>query len=302
MTLSPDLVRIVPFEARHLPAFAVWFGALPNNAAWSEAWVRYKTLDDETYDPALMIAAEIDGEPAGFLIGNIADEKGWVRAFIVAPERRRQGLGTLLFDAVERVLRERGIAEIEVGWALPRYFLPGIDLACTPAIVFLDRRGYETTRETRVNMDVVLTGRDFDTSAAEARLREHGIEVWRARREDYDGIEALCISEGYQGWAAETAIALAMVPVPVFVACAEGRVRGFATHSLAGPVQFGPMLTAMDLRGMGIGTVLLKRCLQDWQREGIARCEIVWAGPLSFYTRTVGATVGRAFWTFHKTL
>ena len=302
MTASPDPVRVVPFEARHLPAFAAWFSALPDNAPWSEAWVRYKTLDDATYDPALMVAAEIDGEPAGFLIGNVADEKGWVRAFIVAPERRRQGLGTLLFDAVERTLRERGIAEIEVGWALPRYFLPGIDLACTPAIVFLDQRGYETSRETRVNMDVALTGRDFDTSADEARLSGLGIQVRRARSEDREAIEALCFSEGHRGWAVETGMALAMAPVPVFVACAQGSIRGFATHSLCGPVQFGPMLTATDLRGMGIGTVLLKRCLQDWQRAGIARCEIVWAGPLSFYARTVGATVGRAFWTFHKTL
>ena len=294
------IVTIVPFHERHLPAFAAWFSALPNNNAWSEAWVRYKTLDDETYDPALMLAAEIDDEPAGFLIANIADEKGWVRAFIVHPEKRRQGIGTRLFDAAERALRDRGISEIEVGWALPRYFLPGIDVSYTPAIAFLDQRGYETSRETRVNMDVMLTGRDFDTSGTEARLREHGIEVRRARAEDREEIEALCFAEGHGGWAVETELALAMAPVPVFVACAEGSIRGIATHSLAGPIHFGPMLTAGETRGLGIGTVLLKRCLLDWQRSGVERCEIMWAGPIAFYARTVGATVGRAFWTFRK--
>jgi hypothetical protein len=62
------------------------------------------------------------------------------------------------------------------------------------------------------------------------------------------------------------------------------------------------MLTASDLRGLGIGSVLLKCCLQDWQRAGMEKCEIMWAGPLSFYARSVGATMGRAFWTFHKTI
>jgi len=62
------------------------------------------------------------------------------------------------------------------------------------------------------------------------------------------------------------------------------------------------MLTAADLRGLGIGSVLLKRCLQDWERAGVSRCEIVWAGPISFYARSVGATLGRAFWAFRKSL
>jgi hypothetical protein len=62
------------------------------------------------------------------------------------------------------------------------------------------------------------------------------------------------------------------------------------------------MLTSAGLRGQGIGTVLLKRCLQDWQRAGLGRCEILWAGPLAFYARSIGATMGRAFWAWHKSL
>jgi GNAT superfamily N-acetyltransferase len=91
------------------------FGLLGPNGAGKTTLVRFKTLDDDTYDPALMIAAEVDGEPVGFLIANIANEKGWVRAFIVHPEKRRQGLGTLLCDTVERTFHERGIGDIEVG-------------------------------------------------------------------------------------------------------------------------------------------------------------------------------------------
>ncbi|MBN1933673.1 MAG: GNAT family N-acetyltransferase, partial [Anaerolineae bacterium] len=72
--------------------------------------------------------------------------------------------------------------------------------------------------------------------------------------------------------------------------------------SVVGPTHFGPMLTSPELRGLGIGSVLLKRCLVDWQKAGHTRCEIIWTGPISFYARAVGATMGSAFWVFYKSL
>ncbi len=82
----------------------------------------------------------------------------------------------------------------------------------------------------------------------------------------------------------------------------EDSIRAFAAHSVSGPVHFGPVLTSAEQRGQGIGTVLLKRWLQDWQQAGVSQCEIVWAGPLSFYARTLGAAIGRAFWALYKSL
>jgi GNAT superfamily N-acetyltransferase len=295
-------LQIVPFGERHLATFTAWFNALPHNDLWTAAWVREKSLDDATYDPALMIAAEMNGEPVGFLLGSIANDTGWIRAFVVREDRRRRGIGTLLVETVEARFKARGITDVTVGWALPRYFLPGVDVTYTDAIVFLDRHGYETDRATRVNMDVDLVGQDFGTDADAAQLREVGIVTRRARAEDEEGITALCLSQGHDGWAAETGLALRKSPVPVFVALKAGTVCAFATHSLCGPVHFGPMLTHEGLRGMGIGSVLLKDCLRDWQAAGIARCEITWAGPLSFYARSVGATMGKCFWSYHKAL
>lgn len=295
-------VRIVPFGEGHLASFTAWFNALRHNDLWTEDWVREKSLSDATYDPELMIAAEEDGDTVGFLLGSIANGAAWIRAFIVREDRRRQGIGTLLFDTIEARFRERQITDITVGWALPVYFLPGIDVTYTDAIVFLDRHGYETDRVARVNMDVVLRGQDFSTAAEEARLRQAGIVTRRARPEDHESIAALCLSHGHDGWATETGLALQKSPVPVFVAIRKGTVCGFATHSICGPVHFGPMLTNEELRGMGIGSVLLKDCLRDWQEAGIEQGEITWAGPLSFYARTVDATMGKAFWSFHKSL
>lgn len=295
-------VEMVGFEEQHLGTFAAWFNGLPHNDLWTVDWVREKTLDDPTYDPALMIAAEEDGEPVGFLLGSVANGTGWIRAFIVREDRRREGIGAHLFETIERRFEQRDIEDVNVGWAAPRYFLPGVDVTYTDAIVFLDRHGYETDRVVRVNMDVALTGRDFSTEADEARLAEAGFDIRRARPEDRESITALCLDQGHDGWAPETALALEKSPVPVFIALKEGEVRAFATHSVCGPVHFGPMLTHVELRGLGIGSVLLKACLRDWQAANVPQCEITWAGPLTFYARSVGATMGKAFWAYHKSL
>jgi mycothiol synthase len=295
-------LQLVPFGEEHLPAFTAWFNALDHNDLWTEDWVRAKSLSDATYDPELMIAAEEDGEAVGFLLGSVANDTGWIRAFVVREDRRREGIGTLLFETIEARFRARGVEDVTAGWALPVYFLPGIDVAYTDAIVFLERHGYETDRVARVNMDVRLMQRDLDTEADRARLQASGIEVRRGRVEDRDGISELCNSEGHEGWAAETRLALEKTPAPVFVALKDDAICAFATHSICGPVHFGPMLTHHALRGMGVGSVLLKDCLRDWQAAGIETCEITWAGPLTFYARTVGATMGKAFWSYHKSL
>lgn len=294
--------EFAPFCESHVHLFADWFNALPGNEGWTLPYVRRCTIEDPTYDPELMCAVQERGDPVGFALGSVAEGKGWVRAFIVHPQRRRCGVGSALFAHLERSFARRGIGEILVGWAVPRFFLPGIDVHYTDAIVFLDRLGYHTDRSTRVNMDVVLTGRDFATDAEESSLHAQGFTVRRGRTEDKDALAELCEDQGHHGWVAESAMALAREPATLFLAEWSGSVLAFAAHSVAGPFHFGPMLTAAHLRGLGLGSVLLKRCLRDWQRLGMDRCEIVWAGPLSFYARSVGATMGRLFWTYRKNL
>jgi GNAT superfamily N-acetyltransferase len=294
--------QIVAFAEQHIAPFGKWFNALPSNSLWTESSVRRRTIHDPTYDPQLMIALEQDAVPVGFLLANIANDIGWIRAFLVHPHLRRTGIGTVMFDTIEERLVQRGIKEVNAGWAQPNYFLPGVDINYTPAIVFLDQRGYQTSRETRVNMEVKIQGQDLSTRSTEDRLARQEINIRRAQPGDADAIRDFCVRHGAPDWAVETLQALETEPVTVFVALQQRQLCAFATHSVCGPVHFGPMLTDPELRGRGIGTVLLKRCLFDWQSAGVPRCEIVWAGPISFYARAVGATICKGFWTFQKTL
>jgi len=66
--------------------------------------------------------------------------------------------------------------------------------------------------------------------------------------------------------------------------------------------EVGPIGTDPGMRGLGIGTILLKRCLAEQRDRGIDAAELVWVGPLSYFARAVHATIGRAFWLYSKDL
>jgi hypothetical protein len=62
------------------------------------------------------------------------------------------------------------------------------------------------------------------------------------------------------------------------------------------------MGTEEHVRGKGIGSILLRRCLVDWQRAGRKYGEIAWVGPLYFYVTAVDARVSRVMWQMRKRL
>ena len=63
---------------------------------------------------------------------------------------------------------------------------------------------------------------------------------------------------------------------------------------------FGPEGVEKSLRGLGVGGVLLLRCLGDMKSRGYARCEIGWVGPYAFYAKVADARVCRVFWQMEK--
>ena len=67
------------------------------------------------------------------------------------------------------------------------------------------------------------------------------------------------------------------------------------------PSWFGPMGTAPAGRGLGIGGVLLRRCLQEQKQNGYPSVQIGWVGPVGFYHRACGAVLGPAYWMMSRT-
>ena len=184
----------------------------------------------------------------------------------------------------------------------PNYLVPGVDLHHTDAVAFLMQRGYETERVARVDMDVDLRRADLETLEDEVRLGREGIVLRRARPEEITAAAEFALTHFSAPWQQEVADTARFEVPPLFIALANSQIIAFAAYDVTGLSRFGPTGTHSDYRRRGIGGALLRMCLRSIRERGESRAEIAWAGPLGFYARAVGATIGRAYWTFRKGL
>ena len=250
-----------------------------------------------------------DPRMLGFALGSLRPARddqpttGHIDLLIVAPEHRGRGIGRALLAEVEHRLIAAGATRLRIRGNPPNYAWPGIDVRYTPAVCLAESAGYQRLRD-GANMVVELAAATRDgllaTDADERRLAEHGVEVRRAELEDEDSLRAWVESEFGGSWAAECGLALRNEPPTLHVATRDGAFLGFAAHAAQLVPVFGPMGTAQSARGLGIGAVLLRRCLADQRDAGVEVAEIGWAGPVRFYSRAVGARLGRVFWIYEK--
>lgn len=212
---------------------------------------------------------------------------GYIDLLAVRPDAQGRGLGRALVGAAEQWHTSRGVAEVRLAGNPPCYCWPGIDVRYTPALCLADRLGYERY-ETAWNMTVDLSA-DLSVDTDLERLADVGVEVRSAPAEERPGLADFAQRQWNEHWAWEVAHATGC-----HYATRDGQILGFAAWG-ARPGWFGPMGTAPAAQGLGIGRVLLRRCLADQRTAGQRRAEIGWVGPLRFYSRAVGARVERVF-------
>lgn len=303
------------FRDRDLPQIAALLNEGLTYDRPSPANVRYLLLEDPGFDPALVWVAEDGDRVAGFVAGILPDERlqcpGGVKLFAVAPAYRRRGIATRLFDAVEDALRGRGVTEcVAINCGNNRLSL-GLDVRYTAALCLLLGRGYEQIGTTQ-DMAVPLVGPgavDLDTEADEAQLRERGVVFRRAARAEQswvvEGVAREMIAPiPSRRWAYLAEQAFRQQPPTIEVA-EDQRTHaflGFAAHDAGRWGMLGPMGVAASARQLGLGTVLLKRCLRDLRDAGHAQGEIFSVGPIPFYAKQVHAHIFRVFYRYAKPL
>jgi mycothiol synthase len=301
--------------------------ALRNLAADSLHWdpdaARLVDLLWPTTDTEFALVDEVDGTVVGLALGSLGPEPrdpvaaphGHVNLLAVGTDARRQGHATALLAAMERRLGEVGAGDMLIGGSTPRFAWPGIDVRYTAATCFAEARGYVRQREAvnmTVELDAAAAAGRLATELDEKRLAGHRITVRRLAEADRARISPWLAGWGGT-WREETLATLDHRPAAGDAAAAgtyvavlrdgapDAEYVGFASYGVNRPDWFGPMGTGGELRGLGIGRVLLRRCLNDMRELGRLRsAQIGWVGPIAFYARTVDAYLERVYWMYRK--
>ncbi|HEU4347497.1 MAG TPA: GNAT family N-acetyltransferase [Actinoplanes sp.] len=239
----------------------------------------------------------------GVVLGSVSHRDpsiGHVDLIAVDPAERRRGVCRALMARIEGALAGLGAGDVVLAGNPPYYAWPGIDVRYTPAICAAMALGFEQDQPAW-NMTA-----DVDhlrpTEEAEKRLAERGITVRRAAPGDVPALADFAVTHfGSGGWAGEITDSVGRDGAGCHLAARNGEILGFAAYG-SRPNWFGPMGTAPAAQGLGVGSVLLRRCLADQRAAGRSRVEIGWVGPLPFYSNVVGARVERVFFLYRKQL
>lgn len=300
--MSANLVALTPADLPEL--LDLCSAALPLDT-FSLRLLESRVFEDPRFQPGLALGFRSGRRLVGAMVGVLrtvadGDLHGWIKLLVVDAGHRRGGVGTALLHEMEERFQAAGVMQIDTVGA-PYYFWPGVDVRYTPACCFFERMGYTEHRYT-LSMAVDLGSQDFDIRPQERKLAEQGLTLHRADSRRLNDILDF-IRQEWPPWADEVQLAMRNDPVSMFYAAREGQVVAFAAYDTAMfRGTFGPMGTDASLRGLGVGGVLLKRCLREMKELGYERCEIAWVGPVGFYARQVGATICRIFRDYRRTL
>lgn len=266
-----------------------------------------KLYADPDWKPGqALIAKNENREITGFMLGVVRDVRGtrygYIKLMAVAKQYRQQGIARRMYQQLEEQFAARGVEVVRIYDVPKNYFMPGIDPRYTEAVCFARRLGFQKFGDT-ANLSVQLQENSWDTASKEKTLLKEGIAVARAGQKDYDEVMEL-VDTQWPLWHYEVANAWKDEPASLHIARLNGRVKAFSAHNAnnKGIAWFGPMGTHADMRGKGIGSILLFRCLKDMQQRGYEKAIIPWVGPVEFYAHYANAFIDRVFWRYEKSL
>ncbi|MEU0566101.1 GNAT family N-acetyltransferase [Nonomuraea sp. NPDC005983] len=236
------------------------------------------------------------GDDGGVVMASVSTRDpavGHLDLLAVHPRVQGRGRGRELVRAAEEWLRIEGATQARFTGNPPCYAWPGIDVRYTAAACLAESLGYERY-DVAWNMTADLSV-DLSVDSEVARLARAGVAV-HAAGESRERVVEFVREQWNDSWAWEAANASGL-----HYAEREGEILGFAAWG-ARPAWFGPMGTAPTATGLGVGRVLLRRCLAEQRAAGQSDAQIGWVGPLRFYSRAVGARAERVFWLYRRDL
>jgi len=265
----------------------------------SESLLNEKIWGDADFDSSLALVEEQESQIQAMAVAVCRQQKdgctAYVKLLATNPLKQRQGLATRLLAAIETRLKSLGAEQCRIGESAPNYLTPGVDLRYTQAIEFFSQGGFEPFSQA-CNMRVDLSAR------SPQEVSQSDLGVIRATPLDVPAVKDFLLQH-WPSWWDEVQKAMLNDPATLFIAYDGPAVVGFAAYDAnnLGTGWFGPMGTAPECRGRGIGVALLKECLADMATK-YPTAIIPWVGPVDFYAKHVGATMSRSFQRFRKPL
>ena len=298
----PHFVELQPQHLDELAAFCNRNFEFHSGQFEKEILYR-RIFDDHHHSPDHGFLLRDNGKTVGFMVGVLRGNEGALKLFAVDKQHRRSGLGSMMLEEIETLFRSAGAERVRILNCSPCYFTPGLDPRYTEAFCFLQSHGYTAERYVH-NMEVDLTGNEFEAAHLESKLAKQGFEIRRLEHEDEQTFYEWMLGTWSQNWTTEACNSLKNAPVTTFIALdSRDNIRGFATYDVTlFRGGFGPTGVEESLRGLGIGKVLFLRCLRDMKTRGYPRCEIAWVGPISFYAHTADARICATFMQGSKML
>lgn len=291
----------------------VWNEACPEDPMSLSIFAK-RVLVDPNFSSDGLILYEEGNHLVGFLLAmvrklplsgsDLEPENGWITAFFVHPSARRQGIATRMMDAATAFFVERGRKRVYFSSYAPNYFVPGIDeTAYRGGKSWLVKQGFRVVYPA-VAMDKNLVGyaypedvrqleslRNAEGYAFEALTYSHLTDVIRMNDEVFNPDWARAIRE-----AVDRDVPLGQV----LIARKGDEVVGFCMYGAYDGVgeRFGPFGVKPELRGSGIGKILLYKCLHRMRAQGLHNAWFLWTGETSpaghLYARA-GFSVTRRF-------
>ena len=298
--------QIRTYRSEDLSAITEFLNANLDYDSLNESLLREKLTEDPNWEPKKALICNDNDKILGFMQGVIRDIRGtrygYIKLMAVDKNYRRQGIARILYEKLENSFRFDNVDVVRIYDVPMNYFMPGIDPRYTEALCFAMRTGFIRFGDS-VNLTVNLNESDWDTSEEEKALKILGIEVRRAEAHEKQNVIDF-VKEEWTLWTHEVEMAYKDNPPSIHVAKLRGKIKAFSAHNgnNKGTGWFGPMGTHPDLRGKGIGSILLKRCLNDMRLMGQKSAIIPWVDHLDFYVHHAKARVDRVFWRYEKQL
>jgi GNAT superfamily N-acetyltransferase len=297
---------------------ALWNVSLPTDPIAADVFVA-KILLDVNFDREGFIVAEADGTIVGFIYAAVRStpmyrddferHEGWTSVFFVHPARRRGGIGRALVQAALDYVRARGRPALAIAPYAPTYFWPGPDVERhAGAATLLTAMGFAVIEEP-VAMDIGLVGFTVPDDVLRLReLREREGYVIAGLEPRYI-VDVLSFTHQHFGadWsrAVRDALLRGVGPEHILIARHEEEIVGFCLYGGYDHVaeRFGPFGVRSDMRGRGLGKLLLYDCLARMQAGGLHTAYFMWTGeddPAGHLYLRTGFRVTRRFRVFKR--